>query len=130
MSALTSRPKSLQLLEATEPLDGAPVAARRRWSESFKADLVAKALDPSVNVSALARRAGVHPAQLFAWKRQALRAGWVKPVAGVGPHFVEVETTTSSPGAIEIVIGDIVVRAGAEVGEDHLRRVLRAVRAA
>ena len=130
MSTTGSRPTSLQVLEATSQLDGAPVAVRRRWSESFKADLVAKALDPSVNVSAIARRAGVHPAQLFAWKREALRKGTVKAVEGSGPHFIEVEATTSHSGVIEIVVDDIVVRAGADVGEDHLRRVLRAVRAA
>lgn len=101
---------------------------RRRWSESFKADLVAKALEPDVNVSAIARRAGVHPAQLFAWKRQALRSGTVQPAEGGGPHFVEVETTGS--GMIEIMVGAIVIRAGAEVGEEHLKRIIRAVRAA
>ena len=72
MSATASRPTSLQVLETTTSLDGAPVGERRRWSESFKAELVAKALDSPVNVSAIARRAGVHPAQLFAWKRDAL----------------------------------------------------------
>jgi len=126
MSATGSRPKSLQLLEATAPLDGAPIAERRRWSERFKAELVAKALDPEVNVSAIARGAGVHPAQLFAWKRQALRKGTVKPLGGTAPHFVEVETTGS--GLIEIEIDGIVIRAGAEVGQEHLRRVIRAVR--
>ena len=126
MSATGFRPKSLQLLEATAPLDGAPIAERRRWSESFKAELVAKALDPEVNVSAIARGAGVHPAQLIAWKRQALRKGTVKPLGGTAPHFVEVETTGS--GLIEIEIDGIVIRAGAEVGQEHLRRVIRAVR--
>ncbi len=72
MSTTGSRPTSLQVLEATASLEGAPVAERRRWSESFKAELVEKALEPHVNVSAIARRAGVHPAQLFAWKRQAV----------------------------------------------------------
>ena len=128
MSATASRPTSLQVLETTTSLDGAPVGERRRWSEGFKAELVAKALDPSVNVSAIARRAGVHPAQLFAWKGEALRRGTVRPVEGSGPHFVEVETTGS--GMIEIVVDGIVIRAGAEASDEHLRRVIRAVRAA
>lgn len=128
MSATGSRSESLQLLEATEPLEGAPIGERRRWSDSFKADLVAKTLEPDVNVSAIARRAGVHPAQLFAWKRQALRKGTVKPVEGTGLKLVEVETTGS--GMIEIVIGGVVVRAGSDVGEEHLRRVIRGVRSA
>ena len=128
MSTTAPRPTSLQVFEPAKSLDGAPVSERRRWSESFKAELVEKALEPDVNVSAIARQAGVHPAQLFAWKREALRKGIVNPVGGSGPHFVEVETTGS--GTIEIVIGGMIVRAGAEVGEEHLRRVIRAVRAA
>jgi transposase len=63
---------------------------------------------------------------LFTWRRQALRRGEVQPLDGPSPHFVEVET--GGAGAVEIVIGGIVVRAGAEIGEDHLRRVIRAVR--
>ena len=128
MSTTSSRPTSLQVFEATTSLDGAPVGERRRWSEIFKAALVEQALDPHVNVSAIARRAGVHPAQLFAWKRQALRKGTVKSVDVSGPHFVEVETTGS--GMIEIVIDGMVIRAGTDVREEHLRRVIRAVRAA
>lgn len=128
MSATGSRPTSLQVFETTASLEGAPVAERRRWSERFKAELVEKALEPHVNVSAIARQAGVHPAQLFAWKREALRKGTVNPIGGSGPHFVEVETAGS--GMIEIMVGGIVIRAGAEVGEEHLRRVIRAVRAA
>jgi transposase len=108
-------------------LEGGPVGERRRWSESFKAELVEQALEPDVNVSAIARRAGVHPAQLFAWKREALRKGTINPIGGGGPHFVEVETTNS--GMIEIVVSGIVIRAGADVREEHLRRVIRAVRA-
>ncbi len=122
MSATVSEPKSLQVLETASALEGAPVGERRRWSESFKADLVAKALEPDVNVSAIAREAGVHPAQLFAWKRQAVRKGTVKRLEGTSPHFVEIEATGT--GAVEIVIGGIVIRAGVEIGEEHLRRVI------
>ncbi|MDR3484329.1 MAG: transposase [Bradyrhizobium sp.] len=116
------------MIEAVSALEGAPVSGRRRWSASFKADLVAKALEPGVNVSAIARSAGVHPAQLFAWKRQALRHGAVRPRDEAGPRFVEVETRGSD--LVEVVIGAIVVRARADIGEEHLRRVIRAVRTA
>jgi transposase len=126
MSATRSDDRSLQVIEAVSPLEGAPLTGRRRWSESFKAELVARTLEADVNVSAIARRAGVHPAQLFAWRRKALRQGTVQPHEGQGPHFVAVET--GGAGAVEVVIGGIVVRAGAEIGEDHLRRVIRAVR--
>lgn len=60
---------SLQLIEAvTERLDGAPVSKWRRWSDEFKEKAVATALEPGVNVSALARRLGISPPQLFGWR--------------------------------------------------------------
>ena len=49
---------------------------RRRWSaEASKARLVAEAMVPEANVSAIARRNGLSPAQLFGWRRQALGSG-------------------------------------------------------
>lgn len=57
---------SLQLVEAlVERLDGAPIGERRRWSDEFKAQAIATALEPGVNVSALARRLGITPPRLF-----------------------------------------------------------------
>ena len=65
---------SLQLIEAvTERLDGAPVSERRRWSDEFKKKAVAAALEPGVNVSALARRLGMSPPQLFGWRKAFLK---------------------------------------------------------
>lgn len=125
MSATGSDGKSFQIIEAISSIEGAPVTGRRRWSESFKTELVAETLEAGANVSAIARRAGIQPAQLFAWRRKALREGSVQ---AVGPHFVEVETVGTQ--SIEIVIGGIVVRAGAQIGEEHLCRVIRAVRSA
>jgi transposase len=87
---------------------------------------VAETLVPGASVSVIARRAGIHPAQLFGWRRRVLRQGAVQRVGVTGPHFVEVESSGS--GAVEIVIGGIIVRAGKEIDEDHLRRVIRAVR--
>ena len=90
---------------------------------------MAETLAPGANVSAIARREGIAPSQLFGWRRQAIRNKTVMPCeAPEGPHFVEVETAVSS--VIEIVIGGVVVRAGADVSEAQLRRVIRAVRSA
>ncbi len=125
MSATGSDSRSFQVIDAVGAIEGAPVTGRRRWSESFKTELVAKSLTPEANVSAIARRAGILPAQLFAWRRKALREGTVQAVC---PRFVAVETAGSE--AIEIVIGGIVVRAGTDVSEEHLRRVVRALRSA
>ena len=46
------------------------VERRRRWSSAEKERLVAASLEPGAVVSALAREAGVHPSQLYKWRRQ------------------------------------------------------------
>jgi transposase len=46
------------------------VERRRRWSAGEKERLVAASLQPGAVVSALAREAGVHPSQLYGWRRQ------------------------------------------------------------
>jgi len=121
--------RSFHVIEAAPSrLEGAPQRVRRNWSEAFKAQLIAETLAPGANVSAIARREGILPSQLFGWRRHALRKGTVTALDAGGPHFVEVETTAAV--AVEIVMDGVVVRAGAEVTEDHLRRVIRAVRTA
>jgi transposase len=82
------------MIEAVaERLEGAPRQLRRRWSDEFKAQVVTEALEPGASVSAIAHRIGIHPSQLFAWRRDAraeqdyrLRhsscEGVVAPVAG------------------------------------------------
>jgi transposase len=122
--------RSFHVIEAVScGLEGAPRRVRREWSEAFKARLVAETLMPGANVSALARREGISPAQLFGWRRQAMRNGTVTPLDALqGAQLVEVETVMASP--IEIIVDGVVVRAGADVSEEHLRRVLRVVRSA
>ena len=46
------------------------VERRRRWSSAEKERLVAALLEPGAVVSALAREAGLHPSQLYKWRRQ------------------------------------------------------------
>ncbi len=46
------------------------VERRRRWSSAEKERLVAASLAPGAVVSALAREAGIHPSQLYGWRRQ------------------------------------------------------------
>jgi transposase len=57
-----------------ERLEGAPRQFRRRWSDEFKERAVAEAMEPGASVSAIAHRIGIHPSQLFGWRRDA-RAG-------------------------------------------------------
>jgi len=123
MSRTSSTPMpttgSLQLVEAfVERLDGAPVGERRRWSDEFKAQAVTAALEPGINVSALARRLGISPPQLFGWRRA----------------FLNKQKEDAPPGApvplVEIVVGDVVIRVGPDLGDAALRRLIRAVRSA
>ena len=51
------------------------VERRRRWSVAEKVRLVEEAMQPGMSVSYVARRAGISPSQLFAWKRRMLEGG-------------------------------------------------------
>ena len=44
---------------------------RRRWSEGEKQAIIGEALQPGVNVSAVARRHGIKPSLLFRWRKLA-----------------------------------------------------------
>jgi transposase len=46
-------------------------ARRRRWSSDEKARIVVESLRPGANISEVARRNGLSPQQLFAWRRRA-----------------------------------------------------------
>jgi len=46
------------------------VERRRHWSAAEKEQLVAATLEPGASVSAVARTAGIHPSQLYGWRRQ------------------------------------------------------------
>ena len=77
------------------------VERRRRWSSAEKQRLVAATLEPGASVSAIARTAGVHPGQLYGWRRQ-LRA---RAPIGFAPVQVAVERSlpeVAGAGAIEI----------------------------
>ncbi|QRM40533.1 transposase [Rhizobium rhizogenes] len=128
MSAASSGTRNFHMIEAVaERLEGAPRQFRRRWSDDFKARAVAEAMEPGASVSAIAHRLGIHPSQLFGWRRDARD----------GQRSVSrdraVQTETRSIGRrsmIELVIGDIVIRADADIDDGHLQRVIRAVRSA
>ncbi|WP_256467258.1 transposase [Bradyrhizobium sp. 30] len=114
------------MIEAVaDRLEGAP-RLRRRWSDEFKAQVVTEALEPGASVSAIARRIGIHPSQLFAWRRDARAERRHR-----SRHWSCEGVVASVAGAvIEITIGEVMVRVGVDVDEAHLQRVLRAVRSA
>jgi transposase len=67
---------------------------RRSWSASEKAAIVAESYGAGETVCAVARRYGLTPQQLFAWRRLARQSALAAP-----PMFVPavVETTAPEP---------------------------------
>src|SRR5215203_6108368 len=96
------------------------VGRRRRWSLEDKARIVAESLDPATTSSAVARRHGLHASQLFVWRQQLQRCVSSAEMAR-GPRFVPVLLAEHSPapaeaaGRMEIALGPVVVRVGADV---------------
>ncbi len=113
------------------------VGGRRSWSRDDKARIVAESFAGRANVSAVARRYGLRPQQVYAWRRLARVGALVLP-AEEEVGFVPVastggEATSPAPsraGIIEIELAGTVIRAAAGVDWRHLRDVLRAVKAA
>jgi transposase len=52
------------------------VQRRRRWATAEKVRLVEETMQPGMSVSFVARRAGVAPSLLFAWRRRMLEGGF------------------------------------------------------
>ncbi len=130
MSAPMSEDRSFHVLEAVpHRLEVAPDRPRRRWSAQAKMALVEETLKPGANVSAIARQAGIAPAQLFGWRRKAMRTGVVQGEPQE-QRLGFVEVTPTSSAMIEIVVADVVVRVAADIDQNHLVRILRAVRQA
>ncbi|TIM41521.1 MAG: IS66 family insertion sequence element accessory protein TnpB [Mesorhizobium sp.] len=127
-SAPMSDDRSFHILEAVpNRLEASPQRARRRWSAQAKARLIEATLKPGANVSAIAREAGMATSQLFGWRRKAIKSGAVTPQRDAGRlGFVEVSQAASS--TVEICLGDVVIRAGADVGQDDLARIARSAR--
>lgn len=55
--------------------EGHSPAARRHWTEAEKRYIVEESLIPGLSVSAVARRHGVAPHQLFRWRKRYEGAG-------------------------------------------------------
>ena len=106
---------------------------RRRWTLEQKALIVAEAFAPGVVTSCVARRHGLHPNQLYGWRRELREAaGWASPV------FAPVVVAPVEPGPsraplacmIEVEIAGAVVRVTRERDLDLLTAVARALKAA
>ena len=119
---------------------------RREWPSREKARILVESAEPGARVSEVARRNGLSPQQLFAWRREAREmfasSGPLQPVAPASADsqafasVVLVQPALSSPaapanasrGVIEIVIGDTLVRVIGKVERGVLVEVLAALR--
>ena len=127
--------------ERVEVITG--VGRRRSWSAETKARIVMETLRDGAIVSDVARRHGMRPQQLFAW-RKGMRTEL--PAAPSGPSaFAPVVVTdaalpaarrvglpkregTADGALIEIVFGGTLIRVRSCVDGDTLMTVLKAVR--
>ncbi len=102
------------------------VQRRRRWSAAEKERLVAASLEPGTGVSVVAREAGIHPSQLYGWRRQlgtrqatavftAVRiAGEATSIGAPAPGVIDIEfgtgvrlriTGTVDPATVRAAVG-------------------------
>jgi transposase len=94
---------------------------RRSWSSEQKAQIVAESLSGE-SVSAVARRHGLAPQQLFAWRRQT-RGGVL------GHRGLSFAPVVVAPSVIEIEYGGATIRVSSSSDATTLRVVLQAVKA-
>ena len=81
------------------------VQRRRRWTAAEKEGLVAASLEPGVGVAAVARDAGIHPSQLYGWRRQLCgrgQAGSGFAAVQIAPELVTAVGLPTTAGAIDI----------------------------
>ena len=81
--------------------------ARRRWSEADKRRLVAETIGPGATVHGVARRHGVSPSQLFAWRKLfRVGAGLERAVPALPsvPGFAAVEIAPARPPSVADVV--------------------------
>ena len=129
----SSRGVGVSRLEVIEGPSG-----RRRRTKAERARIAAESMMPGVTVADTARRHGTTRWQIYDWRKQLRKGNLVVPesVASL-PVFAELVVDDSSAEApptiagsdLEIVVGDIVIRAGAGADEGLLTRAIRAARA-
>jgi transposase len=107
---------------------------RRRWTDAEKARIASESLANEGGVSDIARRYGTTRWQIYDWRKR-LRSGHLALTTDAATAFASlvVEDPTAQTGSravVEVVIDDVVIRAGRDAAEAHVARVIRAVRMA
>ena len=109
---------------------------RRQRSQADKARIVAESLLPGVRVAEVARRHDVTRWQVYDWRKQFRSGRLALPESVTSePAFATVMVEDApqqkiAASCIEIVVGDIIIRAEPGVDDGHLSRIIRVARAA
>jgi transposase-like protein len=113
-------------------LDAGPAKPRRRWSTSAKEEIVARSMMPVVNVSALARAYGdcAEPGVRLAAEGHSRHPEPERRSDVCHGCCREDHKTDEAGGAVELVVGDVTVRIGADVSPARIAQIVRAIRAA
>ena len=114
-------------------------SGRRQRTKAERARIAAESMMPGVKVADVARKHCTTRWQIYDWRKQIRKGNLVVPesVAAL-PMFAELVVadcaTDASPAGrrsdLEIIVGDVVIRAGAGTDERQLTRAIRAARAA
>jgi transposase len=129
VSRHVSAPVSFEVLEAGPlRLEASPARMHRRWSEEAKARIVEASLGPGAVIVAIARAHKVSASQIYGWRRRALASGAVRRRDAERVQFTGYDAAPAM--IIEIIVEGATIRVGADVAEEQLARVIRAVRSA
>jgi transposase len=129
-----SRGVGVSRLEVIEGPSG-----RRRRTKAERARIAAESMMPGMKVADVARKYGTTRWQIYDWRKQLRKGNLVVPESAAAlPIFAELvvdDSSAEAPAAVaesdlEIVVGDVVIRAGACADEGQLTRAIRAARAA
>jgi len=114
---------------------------RRSWSGEEKAAIIAESYGAGETVCAVARRHGLTPQQLFAWRRLARRSASELPTVFVPAVVERVQPEPRAPmpprrarrrpkaDGIELEIAGVEVRVGADAKPRTIEAVIRALKA-
>jgi transposase len=116
---------------------------RRAWAADEKARIIAESYAGGETVSAVARRHGLTPQQLFGWRREArqraeseageISRAFTLVIVEASRRHLDAPIAAARPSGspmVEIVIGAATVRIPPGIDAVTLTTVLRAVRAA
>ena len=114
-------------------------SGRRRRTKAERARIAAESMMPGVTVTEVARKHGTTRWQIYDWRKQIRKGNLMLPESLAAlPFFAELVVDDSAAAAsavvtscdLEILVGDVVIRAGSGADEGQLTRAIRAARAA